>query len=102
MSDPSSAGDRTVAAVRAREVLDCRGLPTVQVDVVLDGGVDRHRRRALRAARPGRTRPASCATAATASAASASAARSRNVTGEIREPLVGAPLADQRSARRGR
>ena len=39
MSDPSSAGDRRVAAVRAREVLDCRGLPTVQVDVVLDAGV---------------------------------------------------------------
>ena len=39
MSDPSSAADRTVVAVRAREVLDCRGLPTVQVDVVLDGGV---------------------------------------------------------------
>ena len=39
MSDPSSAGDRRVAAIRAREVLDCRGLPTVQVDLVLDGGV---------------------------------------------------------------
>ncbi len=38
MSGPSS-GDRTVASVRAREVLDCRGLPTVQVDVELDGGV---------------------------------------------------------------
>ncbi len=39
MSDPSSAGDRRVAAVRAREVLDCRGLPTVQVDLLLEGGV---------------------------------------------------------------
>ena len=38
MSGPSSGG-RTVASVRAREVLDCRGLPTVQVDVELDGGV---------------------------------------------------------------
>jgi enolase len=28
----------TVAALSAREVLDCRGLPTVQVDLVLDGG----------------------------------------------------------------
>jgi enolase len=26
-----------ISAIRAREILDCRGLPTVQVDVVLDG-----------------------------------------------------------------
>jgi enolase len=26
-----------ISAIRAREVLDCRGLPTVQVDVVVDG-----------------------------------------------------------------
>src|SRR5260370_16590120 len=25
-----------ISAIRAREVLDCRGLPTVQVDVVVD------------------------------------------------------------------
>ena len=30
--------DLTITAVRAREVLDCRGLPTVQVDVAVDGG----------------------------------------------------------------
>jgi enolase len=30
--------DLTISSVRAREVLDCRGLPTVQVDVALDGG----------------------------------------------------------------
>jgi enolase len=35
VTDPSAV----VAAIRAREVLDCRGLPTVQVDVELDGGV---------------------------------------------------------------
>lgn len=28
----------TISSVRAREVLDCRGLPTVQVDVGVDGG----------------------------------------------------------------
>jgi enolase len=33
-----SVGDRGISAVRAREVLDCRGLPTVQVDVVLADG----------------------------------------------------------------
>ena len=34
MSEPSP-----ITAIRAREVLDCRGLPTVQVDVELEGGV---------------------------------------------------------------
>jgi enolase len=33
-----AAGGRTIQDVRAREVLDCRGLPTVQVDVVLADG----------------------------------------------------------------
>jgi enolase len=36
------AGERAIDQVRAREVLDCRGLPTVQVDVVLaDGSLGR-------------------------------------------------------------
>jgi enolase len=36
------AGDRSIREVRAREVLDCRGLPTVQVDVHLaDGSLGR-------------------------------------------------------------
>ena len=39
MSDAINGGGRTIEAIRAREVLDCRGLPTVQVDVELDGGV---------------------------------------------------------------
>jgi enolase len=30
--------DLTISSVRAREVLDCRGLPTVQVDLAVDGG----------------------------------------------------------------
>jgi len=35
-------GEREIRAVHAREVLDCRGLPTVQVDVVLaDGSLGR-------------------------------------------------------------
>ena len=34
MSEPS-----LITAIRAREVLDCRGLPTVQVDLELEGGV---------------------------------------------------------------
>jgi enolase len=31
-------GQRQIQAVRAREVLDCRGLPTVQVDIILADG----------------------------------------------------------------
>ena len=30
--------DLTISSLRAREVLDCRGLPTVQVDLAVDGG----------------------------------------------------------------
>ena len=30
--------DLTITSIRAREVLDCRGLPTVQVDLAVDGG----------------------------------------------------------------
>ena len=31
-------GSRRIQQVRAREVLDCRGLPTVQADVILEDG----------------------------------------------------------------
>ena len=84
-----------ITAVAAREVLDCRGLPTVQVDLGLEDG-----------------------TVATAdvpsgrSTGSLEAAELRdgggrfggfgvrgavaNVNGEIREALVGAPLPPQR------
>ena len=37
MSEASNGSGRTIEAIRAREVLDCRGLPTVQVDVELEG-----------------------------------------------------------------
>ena len=30
--------DLTITSIRAREVLDCRGLPTVQVDLAVGGG----------------------------------------------------------------
>src|SRR5258706_16162512 len=37
-----TAGGRAISAVRAREVIDCRGLPTVQVDLTLaDGSMGR-------------------------------------------------------------
>src|SRR5258706_6912994 len=37
-----TAGGRAISAVRAREVIDCRGLPTVQVALTLaDGSMGR-------------------------------------------------------------
>ena len=77
-------GDRVsgleITSMRAREVLDCRGLPTVQVDVELACGAARHAPTSRRAARPAPTRRSSFATAASASAASASSARSATST----------------------
>ena len=37
-----------IADILAREILDSRGNPTVEVDVILEDGVARPRRRALR------------------------------------------------------
>jgi len=96
VSDPSSAGDRRVAAVRAREVLDCRGLPTVQVDVVLEGGV---------------TGTADVPSGRSTGSNEACELRDGgdrfggfgvreavgNVSGEIAAALIGAPLGDQRT-----
>ncbi len=95
MSEPSTGG-RTVASVRAREVLDCRGLPTVQVDVELDGGV---------------TGTADVPSGRSTGSNEACELRDGgdrfggfgvrgavgSVTGEIAESLVGGPLPDQRA-----
>jgi enolase len=86
----------TVRDIRAREVLDCRGLPTVQVDVELEGGV--------------------IGTADVPSGRSTGSNEAHelrdggdrfggfgvlgavgNVAGEIRGTLVGSPLPEQRS-----
>jgi enolase len=96
VSDPNPAADRVVSAVRAREVLDCRGLPTVQVDVVLDGGV---------------TGTADVPSGRSTGSNEAHELRDggerfggfgvreavANVGGEIAETLIGVPLADQRT-----
>ena len=37
-----------ITAIRAREILDSRGNPTIEVDVTLDSGAFRPRWRALR------------------------------------------------------
>lgn len=39
MSEVNAARGGVVESVKAREVLDCRGLPTVQVDITLESGV---------------------------------------------------------------
>ena len=91
MSEPS-----LITAIRAREVLDCRGLPTVQVDLELEDG--------------------STGTADVPSGRSTGSNEAHelrdggerfggfgvrdavaNVTGEIAELLVGTALADQRT-----
>ena len=53
----------SIESVHAREILDSRGNPTVEVEVALDDGGVRARRRARAAPRPASTRRSSCATA---------------------------------------
>ncbi len=85
----------SIAAVAAREVLDCRGLPTVQVDVTLSRRHGRPRRRARRALdRIGRG-AASCATAAAGSAVSASGPPSRTCATGSAPALRGMPVSSQ-------
>ena len=52
-----------IEAVGAREILDSRGNPTVEVEVLLDDGIVAARRRPLRAPPPAPSRRTSCATA---------------------------------------
>jgi enolase len=96
VSDPSSVGDRVVAAVRAREVLDCRGLPTVQVDVVLAGGVtgtaDVPSGRST-----GSNEACELRDGGTRFGGFGVREAVANVAGEISESLLGSPLPDQRS-----
>ncbi|MET0750122.1 MAG: phosphopyruvate hydratase [Solirubrobacterales bacterium] len=91
MSDAS-----VITAIRAREVLDCRGLPTVQVDLELEGGV---------------TGTADVPSGRSTGSNEAHELRDggdrfggfgvrdavANVVGEIGESLIGAELPDQRT-----
>jgi enolase len=84
-----------IGAVTAREVLDCRGLPTVQVDLVLaDGTV------ATADVPSGRSTGAAEATELRDGGARFGGfgvlGAVANVNGEIREALVGRPLPEQR------
>jgi len=85
-----------ITAIRAREVLDCRGLPTVQVDLELEGGV---------------TGTADVPSGRSTGSNEAHELRDggdrfggfgvrdavANVVGEIGESLIGAELPDQRT-----
>ena len=63
--------DLTITSIRAREVLDCRGLPTVQVDLAVRDGAVVARPTYRVAARREATRPSSCVMEVTASVDSA-------------------------------
>ena len=52
-----------IVDIVAREILDSRGNPTIEVDVTLEDGSMGRGRRAVRRLDPARTRPSSCATA---------------------------------------
>lgn len=60
-----------IEQVRAREILDSRGNPTVEVEVALIDGTFARSRGAVRRLDRGARRPSSCATAAIATAAKA-------------------------------
>ena len=73
----------TIEHILGREILDSRGNPTVEVEVLLDVRRPGPGRGALRRLHRRSSRPSSCATAATATAARASPTPSANVNGEI-------------------
>ena len=87
-----------IESIRAREILDSRGNPTLEVDVVLVRRRDAAGPPFHPALRPARTRPSSCATATkSATAARASLKAVGNVNDEIAEAVVGLDALDQRA-----
>ena len=86
----------SIEAVGAREILDSRGNPTVEVEVALDDGTSAAR--PCRAARrPARSRRSSCATATRALRRQGRAARrSTHVLDEIAPAAVGIDATEQR------
>ena len=72
-----------ISSIHAREILDSRGNPTVEVEVVLDVGALGAAPRCPPAPRPASTRRSSCATAASASSGKGVLKAVGNVNGEI-------------------
>ena len=85
----------SIEAVYARQILDSRGNPTVEVEVILD---DRTLGRAAvpSGASPARSRPSSSATAATSTAARRVTKAVAAVIDEIQPELLGFDADDQR------
>ena len=84
-----------IVDILAREILDSRGNPTVEVEVALDSGASAGRR-CPRAPRPARTRRSSCATATRrAMAARACARRSTRSTARSSTRSSGLDAVDQ-------
>ena len=86
----------TIEAVGAREILDSRGNPTVEVEVALDDGTHRPGGRAQRAPPPAPSRRSSCATATSATAARASPRRSTRCSTRSARELIGFEASEQR------
>ena len=86
----------TIEAVGAREILDSRGNPTVEVEVALDDGTIARAAVPSGASHRRSSRPSSCATAATATAARASRRPSRPCSTTIGPALVGYEATEQR------
>ncbi len=96
MSEASTTSGTAVTDIRAREVLDCRGLPTVQVDLELEGGIV-----GTADVPSGRSTGSNeaCELRDGGDRFGGFGVRTAvgNVVGEIRDSIVGSPLADQRS-----
>ena len=85
-----------IATILGREILDSRGNPTVEVDVVLEGRPSRPRRGARPAPRPARMKRMSFATAVPRYGGKGVKKAVEAVNGEIRNALAGFDAADQR------
>ena len=84
-----------IETVHARQILDSRGNPTVEVELVAALRRARARRGALAAPRPASSRPPSCATAASAYGGKGVTQAVGNVNGEIAEAVAGLDALDQ-------
>ena len=84
-----------IETVHARQILDSRGNPTVEVDVVAALGRARAAPRCPPAPRPASSRRPSCATAATPGGGKGVTKAVGNVNGEIAEAVAGVDALDQ-------
>ena len=84
-----------ISQVTARQILDSRGNPTVEVDVTTSLGGQRAARRCPRAPRPASSRRSSCATAGEAFGGKGVTKAVANANGELAQAVTGLDVADQ-------